>query len=391
MAKKKTEEIKPVTFQKTAGIPMYQKAPTDLAVPNEFKIGNQLLNKATLIAQRDKDVQLIINGIEDKAGYDTAIIKRRDYRTVRTTIEKVRKDLSAPHQAYVKKLKEVTDEIGAEAYKGEEYFNDMIVAVDNEKARIKAEAEEKALSIMHNRIQVLLGLDAKFDGSTYTFDYADEYQTTSVELKEMSDEGFEDFVHYLKEGYDAQQAKIEQERLEAEQEAERVKQQAEANETERKKLLEQRTAMRIKELTKLYGFELKEGDLFYSHPIMPNVVQVSVLNELADDRWETMMASFEKDVENHINQIKPTTRVVEDIEMDVLGANTDLDEAVASEIKTVETILTWNDINPYFDIIVSPKRTVRIGPVEVKVIDDGGCGLVPTGNYQGLHWAIIKT
>lgn len=385
MAKKKTEEIKPVTFQETAGIPMYQKAPTDLAVPNEFKIGNQLLNKATLIAQRDKDVQLVINGIEDKAGYDTAIIKRRDYRTVRTTIEKVRKDLSAPHQAYVKKLKEVTDEIGAEAYKGEEYFNDMIVAVDNEKARIKAEAEEKALSIMHNRIQVLLGLDARFDGSTYTFAYADEYQTTSVELKEMSDEGFEDFVHYLKEGYEAQQAKIEQERLEAEQEANRIQQQAEANETERKKLLEQRTAMRIKELTKLHGFVWNEKEQLYAHPD-GRTSKMEEIETYDDEIWEEDM----RYIETYEKPIPISFEQPEEAQPDLLGVNTDLDEVVTRDNTPCETVLSWDNDNPYYDIKVDPKKMIRLYPMNFMDVALDGHDIERGGRCQTLNWVLIR-
>lgn len=96
-----------------------QKAPTDLAVPNEFKIGNQLLNRATLIAQRDIDTKHKITGLDDTAGYKKAVELRAVYRTTRITLEKVRKEMSLPHQNYVKKLKEATDELGAEASKGD--------------------------------------------------------------------------------------------------------------------------------------------------------------------------------------------------------------------------------------------------------------------------------
>ena len=383
------------------GIPMYQKSPTDLAIPNEFKIGNQLLNKATLIAQRNEDVKHVVAGIEDTAGYKKAVELRATYRTTRTSLEKFRKEKSLPHQEFVKKLKEATDELGKECAIAEEYFSDMITAVDNEKERIRQEKEAEKQRVIQGRVQQLISLGAIFNGNEYVFPYDESMNVSALYVKETSDENWADDIKVVMEAYTAEQSRIETERQQAEQEALvaqqqkeeaelLIQQQSEANEKESKRLLEQRTAMRVKELTKLHGLVLDEDRDVYSHPTKPLWVSNTGVEGASDEEWDRLMAAVESYVEP-VSTVTFSDNFIEEAQPDILGMATELNESTTSEIKTVERFLKFDDTNTHFDIYISSKRTIRLFFVEFKEVALAGCDVDKEGNYQGLHWAIIKT
>ena len=388
------------------GIPMYQKSPTDLAIPNEFKIGNQLLNKATLIAQRNEDVKHVVAGIEDTAGYKKAVELRATYRTTRTSLEKFRKEKSLPHQEFVKKLKEATDELGKECAIAEEYFSDMITAVDNEKERIRQEKEAEKQRVIQGRVQQLISLGAIFNGNEYVFPYDESMNVSALYVKETSDENWADDIKVVMEAYTAEQSRIETERQQAEQEALvaqqqkeeaelLIQQQSEANEKESKRLLEQRTAMRVKELTKLHGLVLNEDRDVYSHPTKPLWVSNTGVEGATDEEWDRLMAAVESYVEPASTVTFSDNFIEEEVQPDILGMATDLNEATTfdavDEIKIVEALSIFDDPTGYFDIVVTAKRTVRLFTGDVKHIDIVQAAIDKVGNHHGLHWAIIKT
>ena len=403
MAKKKpqeiSEEIGGTSMQEaaeiTSGIPMYQKTPSDLAIPNEFKIGNQVLNKQTLIKQRDADVQLTIKDISDTKGYNLCVEKRRQYRTIRTTLEKIRKEMSAPIQEKLKKLKETTDDLGKEAFIGEDYFDSLITAYDNEKERIRQEKEAERQRIIQGRVTQLIGYGATFDGNEYVFPYDTSMNVSAMYVKETTDENWADDIKVVQEAFALEQERIESERQQAEQDALvaqqqkeetelLIQQQAEANEVERKNLLEQRTAMRVKELTKLHGFVLGDDDR-YTHVDKPHKIKAKEIETAEDGVWDIVINTIETYEEPKIIP-EPLPQFV-----DILGMATELNEATTSEINTVERFLNFDDTHTSFDIYISLKKTVRLFFVEYKDVALTGCDIEREGNYQGLHWAIIKT
>jgi len=405
MAKKKESPftiipVDPSVFEEDEqqpGIPMYQKAPSDLVIPNEFKIGNQVLNKATLIAQRDKDVLHTITGIDDTAGYKKAIELRAVYRTTRTTLEKVRKEMSAPHQKFVTELKKATDDLGKEAFIGEDYFDSLITAYDNEKERIRQEKEAEKQRVIQTRINDLIKLGFTFDGTTYNCPYEENLCISSVDVAIYSSQEFGWFLIEVETAHNKEQKRIDAERQQAEQEAlvaqqqkeeaeALIQQQAEANETERNALREKRTAMRLKELIKIHGFVYDNELQVCQHPTIPNTLTLNEIEVIQDTDWDIIIS----DIENY-----STPEPIEEVVPDVLGMATDLNEATTfdavDEIKTVERFLKFDSINTHFDIKVGPKRTIRLFFEEFKRYALAGCEIDKEGNYQGLHWAIIKT
>lgn len=291
--------------KETDGIPMLMEAPsTGLTVPSSFKIGDQSYNKETLIAQRDKDVKLVITGVDDREGYKQAVTLRGQYRTLRTTLEKVRKEHFKPMQEYLKDYKAKTDELGAEAAIGEDYFDEMITAIDDEKQRIKDEAEKEAQRKLQGRINELTALDAKFDGEMYHFDYDESQFVSAFLLKDYSDVEFSEILSDIQAAYEVEQKRLadEKQRLEDEAEAKRladiaIAEQAEQNKQDALALTERRTKLRIKELQML-GYSILKGvsgsDYFSAeHETIPIVVGKHHVEENDDTFWDELITSIE--------------------------------------------------------------------------------------------------
>ena len=196
-----------------------------LVVPEAFLIGEQQVNKETLLAQRDIDTKLVINGIDDKENYDKAVKLKASYRTTRTTLEKVRKEISKPYQEFVSDLKKKTDELGLICEGAEDYFAGILDPIDKEKERIKQEKALAAQRALQARINELFVLGAKVSGDQYFFDYDSSIIINSLQLKEFSDEEFGEFLEDVKTAFaDNEERKAEEARLA--EEAERLAEEA---------------------------------------------------------------------------------------------------------------------------------------------------------------------
>lgn len=289
MAKKKEE-----------GIEMLMTAPSNgLTVPSSFKIGDQTINRETLIKQRNEDVKLVITGIDDVKGYKQAIAFRASYRTLRTTLEKVRKEHFKPLQDYLKDYKAKTDELGSEAAIGEEYFDNLITAIDDEKERIKQEAIIAEQKRIQGRINEMAKLGSTFDGENYTFSYAPGVCLSVTDLAKLDEKGWTCFIEELTEDFNKEQTRIENERLAKEQANLLITQQAEQNKQDALALTEKRTKLREKELT-LMGFVLNDDpdeSTMYLHPT-GEFAHMSIIESISDENWENMVVQMEKGIAN---------------------------------------------------------------------------------------------
>lgn len=277
---------------------------TNLTIPEKFKLGDVEVNRDYLNKQVEELCKLSIDGVNDTPGYKLAVMHRASFRTTRTTLEKVRKEMSAPHQEYVKNLKAMTDELGAIAFKGEEYFDDLIKAVDGEKERIKAEELAAAQRKLQGRTRDLNNLGATFDGETYILPYDNGLFISAVELYTVTDAGWEQFIEDVKQSYATEQQRLadlllaEQAReLEAQQERDRIKEEGERQVQEAESLIAKRTKLRLKEAT-LLGFEVHKsvnGDGYYAlvHPVSELVINKHHVDEYSEDEWETRIAEIE--------------------------------------------------------------------------------------------------
>ena len=273
---------------------------TNLSVPTVFKIADSEINKETLLSQRIEDTKLIINGVSDTAGYKKAIELRGLYRTTRTTLERVRKQMSEPHQEFVKQLKKTTDELGSIAQQGEIYFDEMITAIDNEKERIKTErvlAEQKRIA---GRISELTALGAIFDGENYCFPYSEVLIVTPEDVRELGIQAFSDLICDIEVEYDKEQDRLTKEKenqaLLAQQqadEAEKVSQQQLANQEAEKVLAEKTKALRMKELRLMGAVLQDDGTYKVTDKPTLHLAPLSVLLEYSDEEWDQLIVEID--------------------------------------------------------------------------------------------------
>jgi hypothetical protein len=390
--------------------------PTELTIPVVFKIGDTEINREILIAQRDIDVLHTINGITDTAGYKRAVELRGLYRTTRTTAEKVRKELSAPHQAYIKKLKETTDELGAIASVGEEYFDGLIVAIDNEKEKIKQEKILEQQRRVSSRVSEITAMGARFDGETYTFDYNEDIFVELPSLQSWTDEQYAEYLEEVKTAWANEQTRLHEETLKEQQEeaerqaaAEEVRIQAEANELQEKNLLAKRTALRQKEI-KLLGGVLQDDDTYlFPGKEELHLAPLSALIDYTDEAWEELVQTIE-------NYEPPATISLEEVAADVAAnppANdysgvaadaaeqaeknptviSDIDDTLVDHLKEtgyIEEKMVFDKDEPYMEFDLTPKTMMRLFPNEYAYKATGNCTVITYGNFRSLCWAVIK-
>jgi hypothetical protein len=159
-----------------------------LVIPEKFNINNVELNENLLLARLEEDTAAnVCTGIDDTKGLKIAIAKRAEYRTMRTSLEKHRKEEMRPLQEYMGNYKATTDRLGALAYKGEEHFDNIIKSIDAEKARIKREEEERKAQALQARIADINALGAIYHDGTYTLPYDESKSVTATQIATLSD------------------------------------------------------------------------------------------------------------------------------------------------------------------------------------------------------------
>lgn len=394
------------------------KPSASLTIPEKFKLGEVEVNREYLLKQVEELCKLTIDGVSDIPGYKLAVLHRASFRTTRVTLEKVRKEMSAPHQEYVKKLKEVTDDLGAIATRGENYFDDMIKAVDTEKERIKQEAAAAAQRKLQSRSRDLITMGATFDGETYSFVYDAGLFITAVELFEISDAGWGQFNEDVRQAYATEQERLsnlaleEQARIEEEQaEATRVQQQKEANETQAQQLKDKRSNLRLKEL-KILGIENKQTDtnVNFVNQNGHRFCDQEFLINATDEEWESLIVIIETyeepptfDLSEEALEPPHTDGYSASLAKQQEYADTGRDglgnliEVAEPEVETngvpipsVKVELEFFEDQPYSDFDITTKMFMRVYPSGFMKEAIDGMPVVNEGKLQSLNWAIIR-
>jgi hypothetical protein len=384
---------------------------TSLVVPEKFNIENQEVNKELLRARIAEDTfKPLCTDINDTKGYKALVAKRAEYRTLRTSLEKHRKDAVKPLQTYISQLKDATDELGSIAFEGEQFFDDAIKSIDAEKARIKREEEERKAQALQARIADINALGAIYHDGTYTLPYDESKSVTATQIATLSDTGFEELLDEMKEAFADNETKLHEERLKEEAEAERRIQIVRDNEALANSLLEQRSKLRIKELLMMGGQD--NGNEITFTNSTPNdselVVNISRITKHEDDQWEQLVAK----VHGYMNPVgKPESVQVSQQEtkykewLDIgnavsaaLGNPVDMpDESYmanhrveAKEKELIDVVFFFSKMDGYVDFERSAKETIRLYPDKFAEIAISGCKVVKQGKIQGLNIAVIK-
>lgn len=276
-------------------------------IPNKisdlFMVGDQEVKKEMLRKRIKETEALTIDGVKDTKGLEQVRLALAEIRTTRTTLEKVRKEKTAPINTFLKAYKAQVDELGEICQKAENALDAKIKAITDEKERIKKEKELEKLRIMQARIQGLLAVGAVSDpeNGTYSFPFALQYFTNDLQVQEMDDEEYNEFLADVTECYHEEQKRIQKEKDDKEAEELRIKNQGIEQAAEATRLNAKRTALRIKEL-QLMGFVLNEAGTMFSHEGSNTHLAKIATEQFADDIWDASINSLEAEIEDAQNR-----------------------------------------------------------------------------------------
>jgi hypothetical protein len=224
------------------------------------------------IAKLNTDyMALTVKGAADKSGYEIVKAARIDIKKRRVEVEKTRVTLKAESLEYGRRVDGEAKRITALLEPIETHLIAQEKIVDDEKARIKAEAEAKEAARVQARIERLESMGMGLIAGNYKLPYGVDGVAVPVAiLKVCTDEQFAQFVAQIQEKKDVEDARvkaeedarkaentrlavasafIESERLRLEEisrkqteEADRIKAEQQVVEREKQKLIEDEAA-----------------------------------------------------------------------------------------------------------------------------------------------------
>lgn len=178
---------------------------------------------AAISKYREDFMSLSVNGVDDKEGYDLCHSARMEVKGKRVEVEKTRKKLKEDALEYGRAVDKEAKRITALLEPIENYLLSQEKIVDDEKARIKAEAEAKEAARIQARIDRLFAFGCSFNGMNYVLPFAPSgYSVPSAILKTCADEQFETICAEFQKLVDAENARIEKEKEDKRIEEERL-------------------------------------------------------------------------------------------------------------------------------------------------------------------------
>lgn len=191
------------------------------------------LADAAIMKLSDQYMVLKTNGLKDTKAYAAVHEARMDIKGRRVDVQKKGKELREDAIAFQKAviaeekrliglLQPIEDHLEAEENK-----------VNDEKARIKREAEEKEAARIQARVNVLFDYGCKFNGVDYSMNGLSMSQSR---VKEAPDEDFQSFCLKIQAMIDAENDRKAAEEQKRKEEAERLAKVAAEQEMERQRL-----------------------------------------------------------------------------------------------------------------------------------------------------------
>jgi hypothetical protein len=166
----------------------------------------------------EKYLPLVINGVEDRAGYALVHQARMDIKSKRVEVEKTRKDLKEGALRYGQKVDAEARRITALLKPIEDHLDAEESRIDAEKARIRREDEAKKMAVAQARVEELAALGFMIPLLDAREMSVGDYQSLLIDAQEIH-------ASQLKQ---AEVARLEREKREAEEKAERARLKQEA-------------------------------------------------------------------------------------------------------------------------------------------------------------------
>ena len=174
-------------------------------------ITKELTREGVLEAIDELDARykkLTIKDLNDRPGYEAVHVARIDIKGRRIKVEKKSAAMKRAAIDYQHNVNTATKMIIGRLTPIEDYLNDEESRIDEEKARIKAEAEAKIAAMVKARADRLYSLDCRFDGTKWLYRGTDI--ATQAEIADMNDENFNSVCKTIQDVKDAE-AKAEAE------------------------------------------------------------------------------------------------------------------------------------------------------------------------------------
>jgi hypothetical protein len=175
-----------------------------------------------------------VKDANDLKGYELCKEARIDIKKRRVSVEKTRVQLKAESLEYGRRVDGEAKRITALLEPIETHLIEQEKIVDDEKARIKAEAEEKeAVRFTERTDKLVQGFSATWNGQNYT---AYGLQIPAALVKVCTDEQFTQFITQVQEKKDIEDARLKAEEDSRKAEAERLAKAIAEQEAERQRL-----------------------------------------------------------------------------------------------------------------------------------------------------------
>lgn len=195
-------------------------------------------------------------------------------------VKSIKENLHGPAKAWLDKLKSDYEAVEAEFKAKELIFKERNDAWEKKKLEEKQAEENRKTLLLGQRIEKIVSLGGKSDGTQYLFSYDLTLSSNIALLKEMTEETWNAHVEEIQASFTAEEARIASEKEESEQAAKKVLLQSAS-------LNEKRTNIRLKELLKLEGFT-GDADNGYVNERLFVITHEQVLT-IEDEEWEDLI------------------------------------------------------------------------------------------------------
>jgi hypothetical protein len=276
------------------------------------------ITQAAIAEMKEKYLPLKTNGVEDKDAFAVVKEARQIVKKKRIELDKKRKELNAEALTWQRNVNRIAQELTEPLEEIEAHLEKEEKKVQVELDRIKQEKQQEEQKMIQSRVAKLIGMGMVFNGEEYS---KGELTMTSLEIKGLDDELFENFVAKIeeinaKEKAEADRLKLEQEekekalnkqKEEQEQEAAKIAEKKAKQEEEQKKLDEEKRKFEEdKENLKKEKYKARASRLFSlgmkytenKYEFGDGKIQVpkKILDEYDEVAWTGMIGTLEESI-----------------------------------------------------------------------------------------------
>lgn len=300
-----------------------------------FDITDQAIDE---LKKRYSDLK--INGIDDKEGYKTVSAARKVMKGYRVDVDKRRKELTEDALKHQRTINAEAKRITERLHEIEDYLSGQEKLIDDAVASIKAEEQRKIELMKQDRIDVMLKVGFRYNGSMFTPSNGAIY--LAHEIFQMDEDKFNALI--VK---NARQQE-EDERKRAELQAEQGRKAAEAKaEQERVAAALKAEQEKLAEMKRQAEAELSEQRA----KLAAEQAEAEAVREMIRQQEESLREAVIRQEQKELNEKRQAEQIKEDIKIWENPAEVKtyvgVDMAEPGADQTVETVIDNRDLKNY--------------------------------------------